>query len=98
MPLSTTSEPRVSRTTFRYRCIGCGGLRDAASRDFRCSHCHDLLEITYPGWKAAQESPNSNQLKSTWKGRRLSTAPVDLSGVWRFRELLPSLESEQQAI
>ena len=98
MPLSTNSEPRVSRTTFRYRCIGCGDLSDAASRDFRCSHCRDLLEITYPGWKSAQRSLNSGDLKSTWKQRRLSTSSVDLSGVWRFRELLPSLESEQQVI
>jgi threonine synthase len=28
-------------------------------------------------------------LKATWQGRRSSNQAVDLSGVWRFRELLP---------
>lgn len=98
MSPSTTSEPGVSRAAFRYRCIGCGDLSDAVRRDFRCSRCGDLLEIAYPGRKSARESANSEQLKSTWKQRHLSSSPVDRSGVWRFREFLPALENEEQAI
>jgi threonine synthase len=101
MPQSTTSEPGVRRASFRFRCIACGDLSDAASPDFRCSHCGDLLEITYPFWSKLGEKPaklTPADLKSSWKQRRLSTSPVDLSGVWRFRELLPTLENEQHAI
>ena len=98
MSPSTTSEPGVSRAAFRYRCIGCGDLSDAVRRDFRCSKCGDLLEIAYPGRKFAQDFHDSEQLKSTWKQRHLSSSPVDRSGVWRFREFLPALENAEQAI
>jgi threonine synthase len=98
MPPSTTSEPGISRAAFRFRCIGCGNLSDDSSQNFRCSHCGDLLEIAYPHWSKTAAQPNSDQLKSAWKQRRLSSSPTDLSGVWRFRELLPALKNEQQAI
>ena len=94
-PLST-SAPGVRQAAFRFRCIACGTLNDSASQDFRCAHCGDLLEITYPRWKEA--SPDAAKLKSTWRNRRLSSEPIDQSGVWRFRELLPALESDEQAI
>ena len=91
-----TSAPDVSRkarpTDFRFRCITCGGVTDDAAQNFRCTNCGDLLEITYPRWK--ETKPNADQLKSTWKQRRLSLDSVDLSGVWRFRELLPEVSDE----
>ncbi|MGO9083913.1 MAG: threonine synthase [Candidatus Sulfotelmatobacter sp.] len=88
-PLST-SAPGVRQADFRFRCIGCSDLSDAASQDFRCSRCGDLLEITYPRWQ--ETKPSAEDLKSAWSQRRLSLSPVDLSGVWRFRDLLPALE------
>ena len=94
-PLST-SAPGVRQAAFRFRCIACGTVNDSASQDFRCAHCGDLLEITYPRWKEA--SPDAAKLKSTWRNRRLSSEPIDQSGVWRFRDLLPALESDQQVI
>src|SRR5580693_4702521 len=94
-PLST-SAPGVRQAAFRFRCIACGTLNDSASQDFRCAHCGDLLEITYPRWKEA--SPDAAKLKSTWRNRRLSSVPIDQSGVWRFRDLLPALENAGQAI
>ena len=100
MPQSITSEPGVRPASFRFRCIACRDLTDVASQDFRCSHCGDLLEITYPFSSKLSEKPATipGDLKSLWKQRRLSVSPEDLSGVWRFRELLPPLESEQHAI
>ncbi len=95
MPPST-SAPDVRQAGFCFRCIGCGDLSNTASQDFRCAHCGDLLEITYPRWKDAQ--PNAERLKSEWCQRRLSQGPIDLSGVWRFRDLLPELGDEAQAI
>ncbi len=92
----TTSTPGVRPKVFRFRCIACGDLSDQARQDFRCAHCGDLLEITYPHWK---ESGGVGQdLKSSWRLRRLSQSAIDLSGVWRFREVLPGLESDDQAI
>ena len=81
---------------FRFRCIACGDMSDQARQDFRCAHCGDLLEITYPQWK---ESVGAGaELKSTWRQRRLSQSAVDLSGVWRFRDVLPRLDRDDQAI
>jgi threonine synthase len=92
----STSTPGVRQENFRFRCIACGDLSDAASQDFRCGQCGDLLEITYPRWN--EKKPEAAKLKSAWQKRRLSSSPVDQSGVWRFRELLPGLDDEQQVI
>ncbi|HKT88530.1 MAG TPA: threonine synthase [Candidatus Sulfotelmatobacter sp.] len=91
-----TSAPGVRPSEFRFRCISCGDLKDTASQDFRCSQCGDLLEISYPSWK--ESAPSAQNLKSTWRNRRLSSKAVDQSGVWRFRDLLPALEDESQVV
>ncbi len=51
------------------------------------------MEIAYPSWRA-----KAADLKATWLQRRASQAAIDLSGVWRFRELLPALEDASQAV
>ena len=89
----STSAPGVRPADYRFRCIACGNARDTATRDFRCAACGDLLEIAYPGKVA-----NAAELKATWSARRTSQSAIDLSGVWRFRELLPGLDDPQQAI
>src|SRR5580658_2486846 len=95
--MSSHSTPASDTPTdFCFRCIGCGDVSHAASQDFRCSHCGDLLEIVYPGWKNAK--PDAQKLKSGWAQRRLSNSALDLSGVWRFRDLLPALADESNAI
>jgi threonine synthase len=76
------------------RCIGCG--RTALPDRFRCEHCRDLLEIIYPGWE--ERGPGdlpASSLKKLWRDRRSSLDPVDQSGVWRFREILPEISSPQ---
>jgi threonine synthase len=95
--MSSHSTPASDTPTdFCFRCIGCGDVSHAASQDFRCSHCGDLLEIVYPGWKNAK--PDARKLKSAWAQRRISNSALDLSGVWRFRDLLPALADESNAI
>jgi threonine synthase len=96
--MSSTSPtvPGVRQADFRFRCIACNDLSERASQDFRCPHCGDLLEITYPDWK--QKTPPSAKLKATWRERRLSAEPVDVSGVWRFRDVLPPIENENDVI
>jgi threonine synthase len=93
-PPSSSPAPGVRPAAFRFRCISCGDVSESAAQNFRCSQCGDLLEITYPQSKR----PDAQDLKSTWLQRRLSDAPIDQSGVWRFRELLPAIASEEQAI
>ncbi|HLZ40053.1 MAG TPA: threonine synthase [Candidatus Sulfotelmatobacter sp.] len=96
MSSTSPSAPGVRQADFQFRCIACGELSGSARQDFRCTGCGDLLEITYPAWK--QSKPDPDELKSTWRNRKLSRSPIDLSGVWRFRDLLPALEDDQQAI
>jgi threonine synthase len=86
---------KLAHVTFRFRCIGCGSVTHAASQDFRCSQCGNLIEITDPGWKSGLDAAT---LKSVWRERRSSNAPLDLSGVWRFRELLPAPASAGQVV
>ena len=95
--MSSPSTPATdAQSNFSFRCIACGDLSHAAGQDFRCAHCGDLLEIIYPGWKTSKL--DAQQLKTTWQNRRLSNSALDLSGVWRFRDLLPALDDESGAI
>jgi len=84
------------------RCFGCGErIRGAdAQPNFRCTSCGDLFEVEYPGWSQRQghDRPNPGALKWLWRERRCSTEALDQSGVWRFRELLPILDSFGNAI
>jgi threonine synthase len=89
-------QPGQAKPNFVFRCIGCNLLSSTAPQDFRCSQCNNLLEITDPCWNSS--SLNATALKSLWRERRCSNAVLDLSGVWRFRELLPTPESEQQIV
>ena len=79
------------------RCFGCGArIKGAEARpDFRCTVCGDLFEVEYPGWseRKGPDRPNAGALKWLWRERRCSSEVLDHSGVWRFRELLPILES-----
>src|SRR5258708_27143658 len=98
MPLASTPEkgsnPSQPQASFGFRCIGCGLVTAAAAQDFRCSECGNLLEITDSSWN----SRNPTVLKTLWRERRSLNASLDLSGVWRFRELLPAPASEQHVV
>src|SRR5438477_1363894 len=96
MSSPSATAPGVRQGDFRFRCIACAQLSEQASQDFRCAQCGDLLEIIYPSWQ--QERPDAAQLKAAWRDRKLSSSPADQSGVWRFRDLLPRIDSEQDAI
>ncbi|MGC2245126.1 MAG: threonine synthase [Terriglobales bacterium] len=78
---------KPDRTTApRLRCISCNATPASAGQDFRCQACGDLLECYFP-----ESHFNAQALKSLWLNRRTSPKPQDQSGVWRFRELLPSI-------
>ncbi|HEY0796287.1 MAG TPA: threonine synthase, partial [Acidisarcina sp.] len=95
------------------RCVGCSSVVEQAqlAGDFRCPDCGDLYEVEYPAWSAScrvTESglanplqswlPNASALRWLWKERRHSSLPLDKSGVWRFRELLPILDNPDEAV
>lgn len=84
------------------RCIGCGAqIKGAeAEPDFRCAICGELFEVEYPGWgqRKGPDRPNPGALKWLWRERRCSSEALDQSGVWRYRELLPILDSFGNAV
>ena len=84
------------------RCFGCGARIAGAEAqpDFRCAECGDLFEVEYPGWvqRRGPDRPNAGALKWLWRERRMSSEALDQSGVWRFRELLPILDSFGNAV
>ncbi|HKW96427.1 MAG TPA: threonine synthase [Bryobacteraceae bacterium] len=55
---------------------------------YNCPRCGALLEAIYPGLGLDPES-----VKSTWRARRTCNLPLDQSGVWRYREIIPFLEN-----
>lgn len=50
-----------------------------------CSSCGGLLDVAYD-WDDVRVPKALNEFESRWSNRR---DPLDFSGVWRFRELLP---------
>ncbi len=45
-----------------------------------------------------QQSAQPSALRWLWQERRTSTLPVDQSGVWRFRDLLPIVEDPENIV
>src|SRR6202021_1074362 len=101
----------MQEVSHQLRCVGCSAviLPDAVDKDFRCVDCGELLEVEYPSWRAAgapcpafaigaRRTPNPGALRWLWQERLQSRLPIDKSGVWRFRELLPTLLHPEQAV
>ena len=55
---------------------------------YNCPRFGSLLEAAYPPPATAP-----GDLKRTWRERRTSNAPLDQSGVWRYRETIPFLDN-----
>jgi threonine synthase len=72
---------------------------EKAERNFRCATCGDLLEVVYPSWNTSDRTrQDAVALRVLWRQRRASGLPVDESGVWRFREVLPTFHDWQEII
>jgi len=74
------------KKNYFFECINatCGATYPASRKLYRCPSCSDLLDLSY---EFSDLDPD--QLKATFRERRTSNLPLDVSGVWRFREMLP---------
>jgi len=71
----------------RLACSECAA--EAAPDSLFCSICSGLLEF-----RLDPVAQDVRALKVAFKERRTSNDSLDLSGVWRFRELLPEIAAE----
>lgn len=60
---------------------------------YNCPKCGSLLEAVY-----GTPAQTAQELKALWRGRRTSNAPLDQSGVWRYREFIPFLDDSSGAV
>ena len=60
---------------------------------YNCPKCDALLEASY-----VFGNPGTAALKRTWRERRMSNAPLDQSGVWRYRELFPFIDDDRHIV
>jgi threonine synthase len=70
----------------RLTCSECGA--GAPPEALFCPACAGLLAF------ALEARPAADVLRDLWRARRASNEPLDRSGVWRYRELLPSVAAE----
>src|ERR1700690_423482 len=60
---------------------------------YNCPRCGGLIEAGYPDW-----SYEPAALKKLWRERRMSNLPLDASGVWRYREMIPFLGESDRVV
>jgi len=101
---------REARSNFR--CAECGDLFEveypawSPSPAHAAANGHDgngtlagaMSSVEPRAAKPRAWLPNASALRWLWKERRHSALPIDQSGVWRFRELLPILEKPNDAV
>lgn len=71
---------------------GCRHRFDTSEVLYACPHCGSLLEVQY------NDTYSGLDLKRLWRNRRLSNEALDVSGVWRYRELIPFLDDYRAVI
>lgn len=60
---------------------------------YNCPRCGGLLEVDYE-WSEANTAP----WKELWRERRMDNSPLEQSGVWRYRELLPFRDAQTEIV
>jgi threonine synthase len=71
----------------------CGRRQEGKKEVHQCVWCGGLLDVKYEF-----DITDPEALRKAWHQRRLSGEPIDRSGVWRFRELLPFVELGDRVI
>ncbi len=72
---------------------GCRARYPITDVIYNCPKCGGLIEAVYDFQPAEAAG-----WKKLWRERRMSNAPIDQSGVWRYREFLPFLEDERHVV
>ncbi len=91
-----SSRPAVAdatRSAVYQQCISpdCGATYEIHDVRIACARCGRLLDVRYD-W---DRLPVPDRVESLASASRLPTQPLDFSGVWRFRRLLPFAAEEQ---
>jgi len=60
---------------------------------YNCPRCGGLLEVIYP-----DEQLDPERLKKLWRERRMDNHPLNQSGVWRYREMIPFLDDFRHVV
>lgn len=78
---------RSMKTIAYQQCINpdCAATFDVGQTLTACSKCGELLDINYH-WQQGAIPKTLREFQTRWQNRRF---PLDYSGVWRFRDLLP---------
>lgn len=82
---------RRVRSGYRFKCINekCRAEHSALEKIYRCPKCKDLLDLVFDF-----DQFDAEEMKQVFRSRRTSDHPLDVSGVWRYRELLPFDQSD----
>jgi threonine synthase len=85
-PLAPALRPSTADRAFQ-RCLNpvCGATFGIEETRFACPRCGDLFDVIYE-WDKLPVPNCLAEFESRWRSR---LDPLDFSGVWRFRELLP---------
>ena len=83
--IASLPEKVTKRATQRCIARACGEGYDLSERICVCPRCGGPLEVEI----RVDRSIDPGALRGLWKSRAASEHPRDLSGVWRYRELLP---------
>jgi threonine synthase len=78
-------------STAYLQCIeeSCRRRQDPKTDVHACADCGGLLDVQYDFGPF-----DPDRLRRVWRERRMSDEPADRSGVWRFRELIPFVDSD----
>jgi len=77
------------------QCIeeSCARRQEPKKEEHQCAYCGGLLDVHYEF-----DSFDPERIRLAWHQRRLSGEPIDRSGVWRFRELIPFVSPTDRII
>lgn len=83
----------ASRSTLRCHDANCRKRYELSEVIYSCATCGSLLEVFN-----SFDGVDGSGLRELWQERRLSRRRIDVSGVWRFREMLPFVTDEQHIV
>src|SRR5947208_748710 len=63
----------------------CGSTTAVDDTAFQCPRCGGLMDVVYD-WERVRPPATLREFEAKWADR---ANPLNFSGVWRFRELLP---------